>query len=118
MIEGLKLRVTSAEIRKHCLERAEYHTKRAGDKEVELPAIKDAFDKIKAGGTTAVQVLAHMNKSGYHSDPTDVIDSLEKDIKDHRNKTLVFKFFGEHLFDEDYTLMETDLQRLEIVARW
>ncbi len=116
MIEGLKIRVTHSELVAHCKERAAYHQRRADEKDAELPGLKDSMEKIKAGG--AAVSVAHMNKSNYRLDTADVIESLENDIKDHRNKSLVFAFLAEHFFPEDYTLMETDLLRLEILKRW
>ena len=65
------------------------------------------------------QVLSQMTKfstsNSYHSD--DPVGDLEKDITEHINKALVFEFFSTHLFDDDYTLVESDLQRLEILKR-
>lgn len=120
MIEGFKLKITSAELVKHCLERAEYHNGRGKKKEADLPALKEACDKIKAGGSLAAESLARMSgKSGaYHMDASDVVEDLEKDIRDHYNKALVFKFFSEHLFEEDYVLQEADLVRLEVLKRF
>jgi hypothetical protein len=59
--------------------------------------------------------VEQMSKSGYRLDTEDVVDKLEGDIKDHANKALVFDFFAAHLFDEDYTMQEADLRRLEII---
>jgi len=118
MISGLKLKVTSKELRQHCLDRAGYHARRGNEKEAELPSLKEAVDRIKgAGGGLTPDSLARMSKGGYHLDPDSPVESLENDIRDHRNKSLVFCFFAEHLFDEDYTLEESDLVRLEVLKR-
>lgn len=58
-----------------------------------------------------------MNKGGYHTDNNDPVGDLEADIKDHRNKSLVFAFFSTHLYEEDYNLDESALIRLEILKR-
>lgn len=118
MIEGLKIKVTSAELKDHLIKRSGYHKERGRQKESELPGLREAFEKIKAGGGLAAGTLSHMSKGGYRSDPQDAVESLETDIRDHFNKSLVFLFFAEHLFDEDYVLKEDDLFRLEILKRY
>ena len=117
MIEGFKLKVASSELKTHCFGRAEYHRKRATEKEAELPKVKEAMEAIRRGGGHAAAGITHMNKNSYNLDTTDVVENLENDIKDHKNKAMVFDFFGNHLFAEDYTLKEDDLIRLEILKR-
>lgn len=119
MIEGFKLRVTATELRDHCTSRADYHEGRADQKEGELPGLKEALAKVEAvtGANISLPDLAHMTKSRatYAMDVDQPVEQLERDIRDHRNKSLVFRFFASHLFDEDYTLSESDLTRLEIL---
>ena len=129
MIKGFRLKITKGELRTHCIERGNFHAQRAELKETkqmpELVALKEATEKVRATTSEPVDELAQMSKlsntRGYNfqsSDPQQLIDSLEADIRNHRNKALVFKFFAEHLWDEDYDLDEGDLQRLEIISRW
>lgn len=115
MIEGLKLKVDCRELMDHCIRRSEYHTQRANEKEGKLPELKKSLEVIK--GNTIANSISNMGKGGYHMDPDDPIKDLERDIQEHRNKALVFKFFSEHIFPEDYTLKEEDLIRLEIIKR-
>jgi hypothetical protein len=117
MIEGFKIRVASKELRDTLLDRAEYHRNRAETKQVELPKLREAMEMIKAAPAESV---AHFNKASasYAFDPADAIENLERDIKDHHNKAIVFRFFADHLFDDDYTLGEQDMIRLELVKRW
>lgn len=117
MITGFKLRVTSKELREHCQGRSVYHSTRAEEKESKLPGLKEAMNTLEAVGTSPQKLSNMGGKSSYHMDSEDPVDALEKDIRDHRNKSLVFRFFGDHLFDEDYTLDENDLNRLEILKR-
>ena len=114
MIEGLKLKVTSAELKTHCSSRSSYHSTRANEKADKLPEIRKSLETIRGSAATTMSM---MSKGGYHLDPDDPVKDLERDIEDHRNKSLVFGFFAEHLFDEDYTLREDDLVRLEILKR-
>lgn len=116
MIEGFRLKVTSGELKAQCAARAEYHEGRAKIKETELPKLKDAMAAIQVA-TGQPRSVTQMSKGGYHSDVEDPVRDLGQDIRDHRNKALVFRFFSEHLFDEDYNLKEDDLVRLEILKR-
>lgn len=112
MIEGLKIRMSSSELKSHCQARANYHATRAQEKAEHLPEIKKSLESIR--GHASPTNVANMVKSGYHL-ADDPVKELERDITEHQNKSLVFTFFSEHLFDEDYTLKEDDLIRLEIL---
>lgn len=116
MIVGLKFRLTSKELAEHCTGRASYHRRKADEKSAELPGLKEAMERIKA--SAPAKDVSHMSKGGYLLDPSSAVDNLESDIRDHRNKALVFDFFAEHFFDEDYDLKEDDLVRLEILKRF
>jgi hypothetical protein len=116
MIKGLRLRVTCAELKEHCLARSGYHAKRAVEKELTLPELKAALEAVK--GQKHMEMAAAMsvmNKGGYRLNTESPVEDLEADIVNHRNKALVFQFFASHLFDADYDLEESDLQRLEIL---
>lgn len=117
MIEGFRLKVTSVELAKHCLSRALYHRRRAEEKSKELPGLKEAIGRIKSAEAAMrpgdVATMSKGSNIGYRvGDP---VGDLERDIRDHSNKALVFDFFSDHLFDEDYDLGEEDLVRLEIL---
>lgn len=115
MIEGLKIRVRSDELKLHCAARAKYHETRANEKEAKLPELRRSLETIRE--TTSPQGVSNMFKGSYHIDTSDPVEDLEHDIRDHRNKSLVFTFFAEHFFDDDYCLKEDDLVRLEILKR-
>ena len=114
MIEGFKLKVTSYELKIHCEARSAYHASRAVQKEEKLPELKKSLETL---GNVSPQSLSNMSKGGYNFSQHEPIKDLEQDITEHKNKSLVFAFFASHLFDEDYTLREDDLQRLEILKR-
>ena len=120
MIQGFHLRFTSEELRQHMVDRAAHHVARAIIKESEIPSLREVQDKIKAG-TSAPEKAAGMGKFSNStvgtSDVQQAIESLESEVRDHRNKSIVFKLFAEHLYAEDYDLQEADLVRLEILKR-
>lgn len=117
MIDGFRLKISSEELRQHCKDRANYHKKRADDRRSQLPKLKEATSALK-DSLEGAENVAQMNKtSTYVRDPEDVIADLENSIREHENKVLVFNYFSEHLFSEDYNLAEADLVRLEILKR-
>lgn len=113
MIDGFRLKFTSKELASHLTDRAKYHRRRAAEKGDQLPKLKEAMEHIKGSG--AATSVANMSKGGYHVE--DPVADLERDIRNHENKVLVFDLFAGHLFDEDYDLKEEDLVRLEILKR-
>lgn len=48
MIEGLKIRVTSAELQQHFKDRAAYHRQRADDKEKAMPDLQTAKETLES----------------------------------------------------------------------
>lgn len=113
MIEGFKLKITHEELRQHFYGRAGYHTGLANEKEVHLINLRrevEALDKIK--GCTSIG----SPKSVHHNyDPKEAVENLENDIAAHRKKAANFRFYADHLFDDDYTLNQGDLHNLEII---
>jgi hypothetical protein len=132
MIEGLKLNIPSKELAELVKSRAGYHRSRADLKEKEqlpmlratLPDLEKAMAVVQSHGQNP-QKLGDMGKfssnSSYNMNENPVdqlkkdIEKLELDIRSHRNKALVFDFISTHLFDDTYSLTETDLTRLEIL---
>ena len=111
MIDGLKLKVPHSELREHCIGRSKYHQERAELKKAELPKVAEAMDAIKNTGDGNTVIT--MSKSGYKTE--DPVQDLKDDIRDHEKKAMVFQYFADHLFEEDYNLGEEDLRRLEIL---
>lgn len=112
VIKGFRLRVTSLELQNHCFKRSDYHKLRAEEKEIELPNIKEAFEKIQHHSLSTN--ISGKSAASYNFNE-DSIECLEKDIKTHKEKVIIFKFYAEHLFNETYDLDENDLRRLEII---
>lgn len=118
-VKGLRYQFTSEQLRQHMVDRAAHHESRATAKEEALPELRSAVEIVKKAGTTAAASIAAMSKfsnSNYHFDAGDQVEQLETDIKDHRNKALVFRELSQHLFvGATYDLDENDLRRLEIL---
>lgn len=118
IVKGLRYHYTTAQLSTHMRQRADYHDSRAAQKESALPELKSAVETVKAAGRGAAANVAAMSKfnTNYNFDAGDQVEMLENDIKDHRNKALVFRTLADHLVaDAVYDIDENDLRRLEIV---
>lgn len=115
-MENLKFKVSSQELREHLRKRAEHHHGRARDKQASLPELKRTLESVQ-GNRAMANMATALSKSHYHMDPVEPVKDLERDIEDHQAKAAAFEFFASHLFDEDYTLREDDLIRLEFIRR-
>lgn len=121
MIEGLKIRVTSQELGDHLNARADYHADKAAEIEKDLPAIREIRDRFRSGTNLNPDDLARMTKASNYAHTKGVeemVGELEGEMRNRRNKAMAFRYIAAHLFQEDYTLQNEDLQRLEILNRW
>ncbi len=115
IIKGLLYHYSTEQLAKQMRDRADYHDDRALQKEQALPELKKAVETVKA--SAEFTNVARMSKisSSYQFD-SDQVESLENDIRDHRNKALVFRTLAEHLVpNATYELDENALRRLEIL---
>lgn len=118
IVKGLRYHYTTEQLCTHMLQRGNYHDERAKQKEGTLPDLKNAVETVKAAGCDAATHVAAMSKfnTNYNFDAGDQVEALENDIKDHRNKALVFRTLAEHLVpNATYDLEEAELRRLEII---
>lgn len=103
MIEGIKIDMTTDELRKHVEERAAFHGKKA-----------DWYASRAAdlqGG-----IAEHGNLSNHSNDP---VSSLVNSSKTHQERATFFKVIADHLVpDETYRLSQQDLAQLELFSRY
>lgn len=113
LVEGLKFRVESTELADLMKKRADYHEQRANHKQEELPKLKASLEAL----AVAPAVTSVSNKmSGYNTNPQDVVDNVEADIKNHRNKVQSLRFLADHVVPNvAYILTEADLRSLEVI---
>lgn len=113
LVEGLKFRIESAELSKLMKDRADYHEQRASHKKEELPKLKANLESL----VTSPKVSAVSNKlSGYNMNPSDVVEQVETDIKNHENKVQSLRFLADHVVPNvAYILTENDLRSLEVI---
>ena len=119
IVQGLRYHYTTEQLKEQMLGRAKHHDSRADQKEKALPELKRAVDTVKSNAQTqentevTMMLKAHSN---YHFAGGDQVEALEADIRDHRNRAIVFRTLADHLVPyATYDLDENDLRRLEIV---
>ncbi len=115
IVKGLFFHYTTEQLAQHMRERAEHHLDRAATKESALPELRKAVDTVQA--STEASNVTQMSKTNnsYHFGG-DQVDNLESDIRDHKNKALVFRTLADHLVpNATYELDESALKRLEIL---
>lgn len=100
MIEGLRIEIKSAELATHLQMRATYHLERA-------KWYSGQVEALRSGGLRPEAVT------------NDPLSSLERSMKEHQERAAFFLFMADHLVpDETYRLTESDIGRLEFVARY
>jgi hypothetical protein len=100
VIEGVRIELSSEELRQTFVDRASWHYERA-------MFYEDQVDSLRRGG---------VNASGVTNDP---VSSLENSARQHKDRQAYFTFLAAHLIpDETYRLSEQDLTRLELLARY
>lgn len=112
LVPGMRIRMKSAELAGMLRDRCSYHISRAEAKQREMPGLKAAADAIRVQSQSNPNVS---NSSNYKFDGDSAVEQLDKDIKDHRNKSRQFSFLAEHLFEDDYCLERSDLVALELI---
>lgn len=99
MIAGIRIVMTTDEVKDHVLKRHEYHTEKAAWYTKQIAA-------LKAGGLTA------------ESSTADPVSSLECQRDVHNKKAGYFAVLAKHLIpNEQYQLAENDLTKLELIGQ-
>jgi hypothetical protein len=97
IIEGIKISLTTEELRKHMQTRIDFH-------KVKVDFYMKQVAALREGGLSA---------TGHSRDP---VAELENGCDTHRKKSALFQFMASHLIPEaTYILSEHDFARLELV---
>jgi hypothetical protein len=114
-IKGFDLHVTSEELSRLLKGRAEYHQRRAKDKEAELPNLRNLLERLKANPEDRM-ALTMIKSSAYNMREADPIGALEKDIRNHKTRAVKFDFYANHLAPGAvYMLSSNEAASLELV---
>lgn len=117
-IEGIKLSITSAELKKLCEQRVEYHSKRAEQQAERLKKLEPTFKEIEQEDEESANEAAHGFKYASSNAPgdEDPLAKIRRRFKHHRDRATVFRFMAEHVVvNETYVMTESDLQKLEVI---
>lgn len=99
MIEGIRIELTTDELKQHFDARVAHHSERE-------TFYNGQADALKAGGVEAVKYTTN--------DPT---SSLLQSARQHADRRAFFAFMAAHLIpSETYRLSESDFTRLEFAA--
>lgn len=116
IVKGLVFHYTTEQLAAHMRGRADHHDQRAAQKETAIPDLKNAIETVKKTAEASSAVMITKTSSHYNFNGENELERLETDIKDHKNKAVVFRELAEHLIvGAVYELGEADLRRLEVV---
>lgn len=109
MVEELKLQIPSTELKTLLEGRMRYHAHKAEVLEAEMKRLGDVMDDLDE---EAEQIGKYSN-----SNSNDPVKTLRSKAKVHRDKATYFKFFSEHLIqNETYVLTQNNLMTIEVVG--
>lgn len=109
MIEGIKLDISTDDLRTHLTSRSEYHATR---REYYLAEYKRTTQNVIAGESEIDSDEGFATTSNYGQDRTYI-----QNAKQHRTKAAFFKFVAQYLIpNETYRLSESDLAKFELAA--
>lgn len=111
MIDGIKLQLSTQELKELIVKRVEYHQKKhdwAAQKVKEIePELGELDDEAGRQGK-------YTNSLG-NGNP---VSAFKQQAKHHGDRVTYFKFLAEHLIpNETYVLEEDDLRRIEVLSQ-
>ena len=111
-IQGLKLSMTSDELKTTMLKRIEYHQEKADWLGTEMKRLGPELAKF-ADDAQAQGKFGTSNRIG------GVEDNFKAEFARHTDKVTLFRFMAEHVIpNETYILDENDLRKLEVLPNW
>lgn len=114
-VEGLKLSITSQQLKALCQQRVEYHTNRAEFCAKKAEREKEDSAELDQLADQAVEQMKYANSMPLMSRAT----TWTQQAKHHTDRATVFKFMAGHLVQNaSYILGEDDLRKLEVLPQW
>lgn len=113
MVEELKLQIASTELKALLEGRMRYHAKKAEVLEAEMKRLGEVMDDLDE---EAEEIGKYSNSASNNP-----VNTLKSKAKVHRDRATYFKFFSEHLIqNETYVLTQSDLHTIEVTGgqRW
>ncbi len=105
MIEGIKIRISSEELKQHLAGKAKLHKEKASFYEAQVSNLEKGADENQVGG------------SNLYNASNNPIDSLKNSAKKHQQRVDYFEFLVKYIVsNEEYELTESDLTKLEVIS--
>lgn len=111
-IQGLKLTMSSEELKKTCESRIAYHQEKADWCAKEIERLEPELEKFR-------DEAQKMGKMGRSNNVNNAAASFKNEYQRHFDKVTLFKFMAEHVIpSETYILDENDLKKLEVLPQY
>lgn len=111
-IQGLKLQMSSDELKKTCEGRIAFHAERAKWALAEYERLEPEAEKFKGEARS-------MGKGGRIGNVSAATKNFKDEHDRHEDKVVLFKFMAEHVIpNETYILDENDLRKLEVLPQY
>ena len=104
MIQGVKIQISSEELKQHVLSKVKLHEEKATFYTNRVTDLEKGVEEDKVDGSL-------------YNSSNNPVNSLKQSGRQHKEKAQYFKFIADHIInDETYELTENDLTRLEIIG--
>lgn len=103
MIQGVKIQISSEELKKHLLDKVTHHKEKADFYNAQVSNLEKGADEHTVGGSL-------------YNASNNPVQSLKESGKKHQAKSEYFQFIADHLVPDTYELTEQDLTKLEIIS--
>lgn len=111
-IQGLKLTMTSDELKTTMLNRIKYHQEKADWLSKEIKRLEPEMAKF-------ADDAQQMGKAGTSNRMNNAVDNFRSEYSRHEDRVTLFKFMSDHVIpSETYILDENDLRKLEVLPNW
>lgn len=111
-IQGLKLTMTSAELKQTCENRIKYHQEKADWCAAEVERLEPKLEEFRHEAQKS-------GKMGRSNNVNNAAASFKTEFQRHFDRVTLFKFMAEHIIpNETYILDEMDLKKLEVLPSY
>lgn len=111
-IQGLKLSMTSEELKTTMLDRIKYHQEKADWCDKEYKRLEPELEKFRNEASA-------QGKMGRSNNVNTAASSFKNEYQRHFDKVTLFKFMAEHIIpNETYIFDENDLRKLEVLPQF
>lgn len=111
-IQGLKLTMTSEELKKTCEERIKFHEEKAKWADGEVKRLEPEAEKFRGEAQA-------MGKTGRSNNVSSALNNFKTEYQRHFDKVTLFTFMASHVIpSETYILDENDLRKLEVLPQY